>query len=129
MATVSYHHVPSPAISQIFRAAVLSKEVTHFSFPLAIPAGFFFPFLGQGTFKPNSFSGNGPTFPFIPVTLQQPESLTSKAAELMRGSRGSSEAAFLQMLSRGLGAVFNRLQDCCHHQYHRRQIQKPLVFM
>lgn len=70
------YHVPSPAISQIFRAAVLSKEVTHFSFPLAIPAGFFFLFLGQGTFKPNSFSGNGPNFPFIPRTLQQPESLS-----------------------------------------------------
>lgn len=45
-------------------------------FPLGYPSRFLFPFLGQGTFKPNSFSGNGPTFAFIPVTLEQPESLS-----------------------------------------------------
>lgn len=48
MAAVSYHHVPSPAISHIFRAAVLSKEVTHSSLsPWLSQQGFAFHFLGE----------------------------------------------------------------------------------
>jgi hypothetical protein len=55
---------------------------------LAIPAGFFFPFLGQGTFKPNSFSGNRPTFPFIPVTLEHCKNLLTALPLSCGGRRG-----------------------------------------
>lgn len=116
---MSYHHVPSPAISQISRAAVLSKRGhSLFSFPLANPGGFRFLFLGKELLSQTHFRAMGQAshlsqWPYSSQKVSHQHCCWGvwSVGEGMRGSEGESSD------SRGLGAVSNREQNCPHHHH------------
>lgn len=128
---MSYHHVPSPAISHISRAAVLSKEVTHSSLsPWLSQQGFAFHFLGEELSSRTHFQAMGQ-----PSHLSQwpynSQKISLIAAELegMGGQRGEELWSSVSDSSRlGLFFIKYRTAIVIISYHHQNQEQKPLVF-